>query len=314
MPDVNRILTVVDPTADTQPAVERASWLAGLMGAHLELFICDYDQYLAGERFFDTSALQKARAQLIENHIGRLNELTRAIDQTKITVTVDARWDYPLHEGIVRKAREWKADLVVKDTHYHPVIKRSLFSNTDWQLIRTCPVSLLLVKPRPIGSPPSLLAAVDPVHEHDKPAQLDREILDLSLQLASALGADLRVFHAFDPAPAYAVSADALAFPISAPIKEIAEALRVKHVDAMNDLLSEYPQIGSDSLDILEGETRELLVGLTQKRKTDILVIGAVSRSAAKRLLVGSTAESVLDHVPCDILIVKPSTLTADEY
>jgi len=88
----------------------------------------------------------------------------------------------------------------------------------------------------------------------------------------------------------------------------------VKHVDAMNDLLSEYPQIGSDSLDILEGETRELLVGLTQKRKTDILVIGAVSRSAAKRLLVGSTAESVLDHVPCDILIVKPSTLTAHEY
>jgi universal stress protein E len=33
--------------------------------------------------------------------------------------------------------------------------------------------------------------------------------------------------------------------------------------------------------------------------------MGAVSRSALERLFIGSTAEEVLDRVPCDLLIVK---------
>ncbi len=280
-----------------------------MTGAHLELFICDYDQYLAGERFFDTAALEKARSSLIENHKSRLNELTKSVDQTKITVTVDARWDYPLHEGILRKIEDSGSDLVVKDTHYHRAIKRSIFSNTDWSLIRTCPVPLLLVKPREIGATPSIIAAVDPVHERDKPAQLDHEILGLAAQIAAAVDGNLRVFHAFDPAPAYAVSADSLAFPISAPIKEIAEALRVRHEEAMNELLEPYTEIETGDVEILEGATRDLLVDLTEKMKTDIVVIGAVSRSAVKRLLLGSTAEQMLDHLPCDLLIVKPTPI-----
>jgi universal stress protein E len=34
--------------------------------------------------------------------------------------------------------------------------------------------------------------------------------------------------------------------------------------------------------------------------------MGAVSRNALQRLFLGSTAETVLDHVPCDLLIVHP--------
>jgi universal stress protein E len=37
-----------------------------------------------------------------------------------------------------------------------------------------------------------------------------------------------------------------------------------------------------------------------------MLVMGAISRSAVGRLLIGSTAERVLDALPCDVLIVKP--------
>ncbi len=39
---------------------------------------------------------------------------------------------------------------------------------------------------------------------------------------------------------------------------------------------------------------------------TDLVVMGALARSALKRRVVGSTAEKVLDHLPCDILIVRP--------
>ena len=38
-----------------------------------------------------------------------------------------------------------------------------------------------------------------------------------------------------------------------------------------------------------------------------ILVMGAISRSGLKGLLIGNTAERMLDRLGCDILIVKPA-------
>jgi universal stress protein E len=41
--------------------------------------------------------------------------------------------------------------------------------------------------------------------------------------------------------------------------------------------------------------------------RADVVVMGAISRSALERLFVGSTAEAVLDKLHCDVLIVKPA-------
>src|SRR5690606_18653640 len=109
---------------------------------------------------------------------------------------------FPLHDGIVRKALDSAADMIVKDTHFHSVLRRSVFSNTDWSLIRNSPEALLLVKPRPPGQKPCLVAAVDPLHERDKPADLDHKIMTTARELADALGGELHVFHAFDIAAA----------------------------------------------------------------------------------------------------------------
>ncbi len=38
----------------------------------------------------------------------------------------------------------------------------------------------------------------------------------------------------------------------------------------------------------------------------DIVVMGAIARSALKRVFIGSTAERVLETLPCDVLVVKP--------
>jgi universal stress protein E len=37
----------------------------------------------------------------------------------------------------------------------------------------------------------------------------------------------------------------------------------------------------------------------------DIVVMGAVSRSDLQRVLIGSTAERVLEKMPCDVLVVR---------
>ena len=303
MTKVSKILVAVDPTAEDQPAVARGAWLAEHFDASLELFICDYDQYLSGERFFDTEALAKARDHIIESDRRRLEALLDTVD-SNISVAIDARWDHPLEEGILRKAQDSGASILVKDTHYHSAIRRSIFSNTDWNLIRACPIPLLLVKSRAIKEKPTVIAAVDPLHEKDQPAALDHEILDWANALAKRTAGRLHVFHSFDPAPAYAISADSMAFPISTPINAMTEAMQEQHDKAMSTLLA---QRDGDEFEthLLEGGVRDELIGLVQELRADFVVMGAVSRNALQRLFLGSTAESVLDHVPCDLLIVK---------
>jgi len=42
-----------------------------------------------------------------------------------------------------------------------------------------------------------------------------------------------------------------------------------------------------------------------RESKSSIVVMGAISRSGYKRLLIGNTAERILDDLSCDILVVK---------
>jgi universal stress protein E len=38
-----------------------------------------------------------------------------------------------------------------------------------------------------------------------------------------------------------------------------------------------------------------------------VMTMGAIARSGLKRIFVGSTAEDVLERLPCDALVVKAS-------
>lgn len=310
MSNSKTLLVVVDPTSDRQPAMERAARLASSIGAQLELLICDYDQQLAGGRFVVPEALSGARAALLDAHRERLEALAAPLREAGLSVGTSARWEHPLDHGVLRRAAEIQPLMVVKDTHYHGAIQRALFSNTDWNLIRRCAAPLLLVKPRPLAAEPRVLAAVDPLHEFDKPAELDNAILALATELATALHGRLEVFHAFDPAPAIAGASGSIASPIAVPVRELTDSLEREHQAALTALLRDYP-VERSAVHLEQGVAAERLLSLSGKLPADVVVMGAVSRSAIKRILVGNTAERVLDRLPCDLLIVKPAGFAA---
>jgi universal stress protein E len=45
---------------------------------------------------------------------------------------------------------------------------------------------------------------------------------------------------------------------------------------------------------------------MANKFDADVIVMGAVARNRLKRIFIGATAERTLEHLPCDLLIVKP--------
>ena len=70
-------------------------------------------------------------------------------------------------------------------------------------------------------------------------------------------------------------------------------------------------EIASKNLHLRLGDPSLELPELVRSLKIDTLVMGAVSRSVVNRILLGSTAERVLDALPCNALIVKPKGFRA---
>ena len=305
MKELKKILAVVDPTVADQPAVGRAAWLAKSSGAELELLVCYYNEYLSGDRLFDSPSLEKARDEVIRNHEKHLETLAEPLRADGVVVKTSAVWDHPLYEGIVRHAVETGTDLVVKDTHHHSAVTRALLTNTDWNLIRTCPVPLWLGKPTTLADNPVFIAAIDPMHQHDKPAALDDEILHVAKGIADKVGGDVHAFHSYDPRIAVATATANAYIPVSLPFDEIEQQMHEDHEKRFIEI-TDFHEIAKENAHLIAGLTHEELPAIAGKLDAAVVVMGAVARNSWKRLFIGATAERTLEDLPCDLLIIKP--------
>jgi len=57
---------------------------------------------------------------------------------------------------------------------------------------------------------------------------------------------------------------------------------------------------------VVHGEAASEIVRVAEERKVDLIVISSHGRTGLGRILFGSTAESVVRHAPCPVLVVKP--------
>jgi universal stress protein E len=305
MKKIRKILCLIDPTSSQQPAMNKAAWLASAIGAEIELFVCLYGETHVGDQQIDSIGLQEVRKQISEPIRQRLEEYALTLRQRNLQVTVSLDFDRPLYEGIVRHAQACDADVVFKDTHHHTAINRALMTNTDWNLIRQCPIPLWLVRSTTVPQLGVIVAAIDPMHHHDKPAALDDRILLMGQSLAKSTGAELHAFHSYNPALALA-DANANAYlPVSLPYDEIKKDMRAKHGARFSEIV-DFHEIANNRRHLLSGQTSEELPILADKLGADLVIMGAVARSRWQHLFIGATAERILEDLPCDLLIIKP--------
>jgi len=303
MPRIRCILAAVkDPTAKSQPALAKAAQLARALDAALVLFQAievplSLENSGAGAssiRDIERSTRQSCRSRL-ERHAQRIRRLG-------VRVSVSAEWDYPAYEAVLRTARRGGADLIVAERHAGRHIAAALLHLNDWELLRRAPVPVLLVKRRGFYRRARVLAAVDPDHRYAKPAQLDREILATGAQIAHALHGSLHAVHAFSPVPLTAYTRGTLSEDILADL----QCRSARAAAAKLDRLARRARIPTARRHLIARHPSDAIEQAAAETGSAIVVMGALARSGIRRLLIGNTAERVLDRLPCDLLVVKP--------
>lgn len=303
MHDRNTVLAILELDAHPDRLVERAIWIAQALECdmHLMLFAPETENV----------------ARLVsypEDDIGILGEIRRweesvtsnyadAINKAGIAVETSVIRARPLGDYVLELADKVRPRVVVKAAEYHSEAERSILVDADWQLMRTCPYPLWLVKSDTIPEVPVVTAAVDPGHSHDKPAALDNEIVSAAKHVAGATNGTVNLVHAYElladlgTAATWAVKAHKL------NVDEIEAKMTAAHRTTLYGL-AEGHGIDKSDAHMLPGKAHDVLPAFARSQKTDIFVMGALSRWGLKRRVLGSTAERVIDHLPCDTLIV----------
>jgi universal stress protein E len=306
MQPIRRILVAVkNPAARALPAVHKAAQIAKGLGAQLTLFhdIATplYAEALRG-RDVDLKSWQR-EVQTARRE--QLEKLATRIRRHGIDVDVAADWDFPPYEAIIRKAQRIGADLVVVENHHgtgrHPA--RWLLSYTDWELLRLCPMPVLLVKNRRMYHRPRVLAAIDPSHAHAKPSNLDRQILRAGAQLVHALHGELHALHALlPPMPVVPAMPDGPLIELGNERDEMSAVAQRRLARAVDGF-----DVKRSHCHLVEGRPNEVIPRTARRERCSIVAMGVVSRSGLKRFFIGNTAEFVMDAVTADILVVKPA-------
>lgn len=308
MPAIRRILVAVkDPAARRQPAVQKAAQLAAGLGAQLELFHAICEPLFVDAALMTGKPLKKIEDEWQERHVERLERLAARLRADGIKVTTACEWDHPAFEAVVRRAQHARADLIVAERHATRHVAPWLLRFNDWELLRRSPVPVLLVKSGRPWQSPRVLAAIDPGHTFAKPARLDAAILEAGAAVAAALGGKLHAVHAFVPTMLDVRKLDLDDPNLAASIESRAAA----HARGAFDRALEPFDLPKAQRHLVARHPVDAIPAAARKLRAGIVVMGAVSRSGLKRLIVGDTAEQVLDALSHDVLVIKPASFAS---
>lgn len=205
-------------------------------------------------------------------------------------------------------------DLLIKPVEDPDFIQR-LFGSDDMQLLRNCPCPLWLVREAEKPKYENILAAVD--FDLDNPDAedqgLNRQIVDLASSLALADFANMHLAHVWeapgelsirlwsdDPDKATAAYLNDVRHKHEVALETFRKQLKKRMGDETYDYLA-------PSFHLYQGTAATVIPELAQKVDADLVVMGTVARTGIAGLLIGNTAEAILEQLQCSVLAVKPT-------
>lgn len=297
MSSTDTILVIVNARARHQAGLAKGAVLAQMFGARLALFA-----------WSDASQASGPLAPMSEVAIG-LEELARPLRDSGLEVATAAVFSDSFNASLAHQLQGRNTRFVIKDVVASTLSRQAELTHTDWQLARACPVPLLLSKSKLWSEQPLICAAIDPWHEDDRFESSDGLIMAQGAMLAERVRGQLHVLHAYIP-PTFVIASPG---PAERAI-ELAQGLMSAPANARLRELRSFTfgyQLPVAQVHLLIGPAREALSGYTAQLGADVVVMGAVSRAALRREVIGGTAEGLLKRIGCDVLVVKgPSCAT----
>lgn len=284
---IRSILSVANPVSPSHRFVETTSQLASVLDCRLDLAaVVHYAEFGIG-LFHPTEEVQRSRSRFVDQCRASLEH--SIADAQRPPRRIEARWDHPFDQGVLYQIDQLEPDLVAI------ALRGEHLSSAEWRLVQRCPVPLLICGPRPLSGKARVLACVDPTHEHDKPAALDRLILRTAADIVQGFDGELEVLHAAGMLPDLSGSD-----PYPDDYRRTVETER----GAIIRGLIPPSVLDTASLKFSHTTAPEAITAFANAHSVDFCVMGSVARSWLEQRFIGSTVRQVLPGLGCHVLLV----------
>ncbi|HSL57612.1 MAG TPA: universal stress protein [Acidimicrobiales bacterium] len=169
------------------------------------------------------------------------------------------------------------------------------------RLLRKCPAPVWVIRPTRARVQRVMVSVSAEPDEED----LNRHLLDLGATVVGLGGGELHVVHAWQ-----VFAEDALRLFGDCSDADIADLRREERSARDREVLALLETSAAATLDwtlhLEHGPPAPSIIDLVRRKRINLLVIGTVARTGFSGLLMGNTAEQVLDEVDCSVLTAKP--------
>ncbi|MCT8986618.1 universal stress protein UspE [Shewanella phaeophyticola] len=300
MKDYKKILVVINPTTDHQPALARAVELASKSNAEITAFLSIFDFSYEMTSILSSQEREAMRQGVIDQRIAWLESAISGFSSKNLTINTEVVWHNRPFESVINFAINGEFDLIVKSTHQHDKLKAVIFTPTDWHLMRKSPVPVLMVKEHDWPVAGKIVCAVNVVSEDDDHQTLNGKIISHALDLAKKFSANVHLVNGYPGTPVNL----AIELPdFDANIYN--NTVRMQHEQRVQYLAQAY-NIPLENCHVEEGLPEDVIPELASKLDAELVILGTVGRTGFSAALIGNTAEHVIDSINCDLLAIKP--------
>lgn len=201
---------------------------------------------------------------------------------------------------------EYGIDLVIKLADPCGALTRNQLTGNDLALLRKCPVPVLMMTnreqlPEFTGKIMVALDVGDPNHEA---TDLNRTLLLNGVYLSSQESAELHVISVWD----LPLDHHALQHLDNEELYELQEATHQRYQHKLNEALEGVgidQQADNIHSYVLKGSPAQEIQRLANEVNVDVIVMGTLGYHS-QGVLMGNTAENIINGVYCSILAIKP--------
>jgi universal stress protein E len=258
MEKLTRILAVVDKVEDGAVLLEKAVALARRFGARIDLLLHE------------------------SLHVQAFATLCTTLHYDEVTLASVHRGAEPLHDLILRRVYETRADLIMKAPSGAQPLKRWTLDENDYDLANESPVPVLLVRHKAWSGSPRFAAAVDVADENS--GETARSVLHAAGFMALGCRGQIDVLYS--------------------ERERVDERLRMERAVKLAQLVREF-HVGCERIQVFEGSPNETLPTIVAARHYDVLVLGARSKQPPFKTLFGTTTSRLVEATDGDVVLVK---------
>jgi nucleotide-binding universal stress UspA family protein len=245
-----------------------------------------------------THSLQDSK--IAKHARARLKTLAKRESKGDLNVTPILRSGNSFY-GIITTARERAADLIVMATHGYTGAKRVLLGSTTERVVRHAPCPVLTVParttPRRTGKMSLDLKKILVPIDFSKTSET---ALPWAALVAAESNAELILLHVVEKFPIDYVLGRELMNETITPLRKQAEA----ELKRMAESLNKFTGLKVSAV-VRDGAPFKEICSAAQKLGADLIALTTRGYTGLKHAWIGSTAERVVRHASCPVLVVR---------